>query len=236
MKTIGTLFIGIVFFLFACSTSDSEEITETDLQESPKEIKLYKILSLGDSYTVGEGVCAACSFPEQLRTQLQKREDSIDLVSLDIVATTGWTTADLLQGIERSNLDPTYDLVTLLIGVNNQFQGIPISVYEEEFPTLLQKAIFFAGNQKNKVIVLSIPDYAYTPFLNGDRTTSQEIESYNRFAEDYCNKQNVKFLHVTDITQKGLENPSLVAGDGLHPSEKAYQKFVERLLPLVLNQ
>jgi lysophospholipase L1-like esterase len=127
-------------------------------------------------------------------------------------------------------------LVTLLIGVNNQYQNRPFSLYEDEFPDLLNRAITLAKGDKNNVIVLSIPDYAYTPFGQGSsnpQTISTQIDMYNLFAENYCIQNNVAFFNITDITRQGLENPTLVAGDGLHPSKTAYSKFVERLLPKV---
>ena len=132
-----------------------------------------------------------------------------------------------------------FDLVTLLIGVNNQYQGVPFSVYELQFPQLVDLAITKARGRPNQVIVLSIPDYAYTPF--GQNTfdpssISSEIDAYNSFAREFCQDNNITFLDITDITRQGLDNPELVAADGLHPSEEAYRLFVERLLPIALQK
>jgi lysophospholipase L1-like esterase len=125
-------------------------------------------------------------------------------------------------------------MVTVLIGVNNQYQNKPFSVYEKEFPELVNKAIAFAKGDKANVIVVSIPDYAYTPFGKGTGNQSKismEIDAYNAFAKKYCTDNTIEFIDITDITRQALTNPNLVAQDGLHPSELAYSLFVERILP-----
>ncbi len=132
-----------------------------------------------------------------------------------------------------------YDLVTLLIGVNNQFQNKPFSLYEAEFPILINKAITFAKGDKTNVIVVSIPDYAFTPFGQNrpnPSTISDEIDLYNSFAQNYCEQNGITFINITDITREGLNNPNLVASDGLHPSKLAYSKFVERLRPVAFEK
>jgi lysophospholipase L1-like esterase len=201
----------------------------------------YKILALGDSYTIGEKVCETCPFPEQLKQSLISKSDSTKTFELKIIARTGWTTTDLLSFIDtKQNLANDYDLVTLLIGVNNQYQGKSFSSYETEFPQLIAKAITSAKLIKENVIVISIPDYAYTPFGKGNRkgnnSISVDIEKYNDFAKSYCRYNNITFVNITDISRMGLENPNLVASDGLHPSELAYSKFVERIVPLALEK
>lgn len=194
-------------------------------------------LALGDSYTIGQSVCETCRYPEQLQTNLKTIYPKTDF-SLKIIATTGWTTTNLISAIKTQNPDSNYDLVTLLIGVNNQYQHMDFAVYKKEFPELLNKAIALAkGNYKN-VIVLSIPDYAYTPyaknFPEADKSKiSAEIDQYNAFAESFCITKEVQFISITDITRQGLNNTNLVASDGLHPSESAYKLFVERMLPQV---
>ncbi len=204
---------------------------EEPIQEEAKP-EFYKILSLGDSYTIGTSVCKTCRFPEQLKAKILTQVDSVDL---RIIATNGWTTSSLLNGIKSTTITNDYDFVTLLIGVNNQFQGRPFELYEKEFPELLNKAIRFAKGNKKNVVVLSIPDYAFTPFGRSNEIISKEIDAYNLFAENTSNAQGVRFLNITDITRKGLEQAELVARDALHPSEVAYEKFVERLYPLFLE-
>lgn len=229
MKNIGLLLL-VVFFTVACKSEDDIE-TPTPVT--------YNLLALGDSYTIGQSVCETCRFPAQLKDSLVLRFTARDTFNLKVIAQTGWTTTNLINAIDNQNLSNNYDLVTLLIGVNNQYQGKPFSLYEAEFPELVAKAITFAQGDYNNVIVVSIPDYAFTPFglFNGDsEITSSEIDSYNSFAENYCNQQNITYINITDITRLGLENSNLVASDGLHPSELAYSKFVERILPLALEK
>jgi lysophospholipase L1-like esterase len=189
-------------------------------------------LALGDSYTIGQSVCETCRFPEQLRKKLEISNTNNTYKS-QIIATTGWTTANLISAINAINLAPKYDLVTLLIGVNNQYQNKAFSIYEKEFPELVTKAIVLAKGDKANVIVVSIPDYAFTPFgkQSNPSKISLEIDNYNAFAQKYCLEQNIEFITITDITRQGLINPLLVATDGLHPSELAYTQFVERILP-----
>jgi acyl-CoA thioesterase I len=191
-------------------------------------------LALGDSYTIGQSVCETCRFPEQLKSGLKKSLPN-DSFSLQIIAQTGWTTSNLISAINTSLPSSNFDLVTLLIGVNNQYQNKVFSVYEEEFPALVNRAIGFAKGDKSNLIVVSIPDYAYTPFGQGATNITTAINRYNDFAKLYCMQNNIKFIDITDITRLGLENTNLVASDGLHPSELAYAKFVERILPQAIT-
>lgn len=230
MNRILTIFILILFTAFNCSTNEAPQ---------PEAPKTFKILSLGDSYTIGQSVCETCRFPEQLKDSLVIRYRIQDTFNLKVIAQTGWTTTNLISAISSETITNDYDLVTLLIGVNNQFQGKPFSVYETEFPQLVQTSIAAARGDASKLVVLSIPDYAFTIFgqnFGNPETTSAQIELYNSFAESYCNQEGISFLNITDITQQGLDNPDLIASDNLHPSTLAYSKFVERLLPLALEK
>ena len=141
-----------------------------------------------------------------------------------------------LNAINNENLASNFDLVTLLIGVNNQYQRLPFSTFEKEFSILIDKAILAVQSSKDKLIVISIPDYAFTPFGNGNKTISNDIEKYNNYIKNYCNRKNVTFLNITDITTAGLSDTTLVANDGLHPSTNAYAKFVKRLLPIATQK
>ncbi|WP_426486695.1 SGNH/GDSL hydrolase family protein [Flavobacterium sp. 2] len=237
----------VIFSIFvSCSAdqSDSENTTvppattppTTEVPTTPISSSI-KYLALGDSYTIGQSVCETCRYPEQLKTKLQTIYPETAF-SLKIIAQTGWSTSDLISAINTQNPDSNYDLVTLLIGVNNQYQHQDFSVYEKEFPQLLNKAIALAKGDNKNVIVLSIPDYAYTPFTKNytdenRMKISNELNNYNSFAERYCIAKNVAFISITDITRQGLNNSNLVASDGLHPSETAYKMFVERMLPKV---
>lgn len=194
----------------------------------------YNYLALGDSYTIGASVKRSESFPIQLENRLEQGLDVT--VNPEIIAVTGWRTDNLLDAINRGTQLTSYDLVTLLIGVNNQYQGKPFEVYTQEFPILLERALALAyGNPKN-VVVISIPDYAYTPFGEGRNTDkiSREIDEYNAFAAATALQKGVPFVNITDITRNGLSNPDLVAGDGLHPSAEAYKRFVDELYPVIL--
>lgn len=220
-----------IFCILACDPADDVQTPATTPQN-------YKILALGDSYTIGASVCETCKFPNQLTDSLALIKPDANF-SLKIIAQTGWTTTALINAIANENLTNDYDLVTLLIGVNNQYQNRPFSLYETEFPELVSAAIASVNGDASKLIVVSIPDYAYSPFgqnSGNPATTSSEIDMYNTFAENYCNQQNITFINITDITRQGLDDPSLVASDGLHPSTLAYSKFVERLLPLALEK
>ncbi|RVT79600.1 SGNH/GDSL hydrolase family protein [Flavobacterium sufflavum] len=241
MRTI--LKIVVTFFIFAIITSCSSEnpimqsetnppSTDSSLQ-LPTKSGTINYLALGDSYTIGESVCETCRFPEQLKKALKNLNEQNNF-ALEIIAQTGWTTTNLISAIESKNPSPKYDLVTLLIGVNNQYQNKVFSLYEKEFPELVTKAISLAKGDKNKLIVVSIPDYAYTPFGQGSSnpaTISTEIDRYNTFAKSYCEANAITYVNITDITRQGLSNTSLVASDGLHPSTDAYALFVQRLLP-----
>jgi acyl-CoA thioesterase I len=218
------------YFLLTCSCSQEQTIPYCPI-ENPKQINY---LALGDSYTIGQSVCTTCRFPEQLKTRLQNTYPNNPFL-LQVIAKTGWTTTNLLSEINLVNPSTNFDLVTLLIGVNNQYQNKPFSVYETEFPQLVTKAITLAKGDKANVIVVSIPDYAYTPFGQGAVNISTAIDQYNAFAENYCLANGIAFINITDITRLGLSQPELVANDGLHPSELAYSNFVERLFPKAVN-
>lgn len=220
----------VTLFFVLLSMSCSKENTATPT--NPEPIKIIKYLALGDSYTIGQSVCETCRFPIQLQTKLKGILTVNNVVTTNIIAQTGWTTTNLKSAIASQNPSNDYDLVTLLIGVNNQYQNKPFSLYEQEFPELVSIAIEKAKGIKANIIVVSIPDYAYTPYGNGNATISTQIDSYNAFAENYCIQNNISFVNITDITRLGLSQPNLVATDGLHPSEVAYEKFVERIFPV----
>ena len=233
MKSLHNFAFLISIVLFAgCSTENNKEIINTN------PVVTLKYLALGDSYTIGQSVCETCRFPTQLKDSIQKSLLENTVMQSKVIALTGWTTSDLKSTLIQQNPTNDYDLVTLLIGVNNQYQNRPFSLYEQEFPDLLNRAITIAKGDKNNVIVVSIPDYAFTPFGQGfsnPQNISTQIDLYNLFAENYCAQNNITFVNITDITRQGLENPSLVAGDGLHPSKIAYSLFVERILPIALT-
>ena len=219
--------VGFILFALLVVSCSSDNDSGTEIIQH----KYYKYLALGDSYTIGESVCQTCRFPIQLQDSIKKHITANDTFQTQIIAQTGWTTTNLKTAIATQNPTNDFDLVTLLIGVNNQYQNKPFSVYEQEFPELVSIAIQKAKGDKNNVIVVSIPDYAYTPFGNGNASISSQLDNYNAFAQNYCIVNNITFVNITDITRLGLQQPNLVASDGLHPSTIAYTKFVERILP-----
>jgi lysophospholipase L1-like esterase len=250
MKSILRIFILISIVslnLLSCNIKaeipeiSSYEQTEDPEDEEPEDEEplpiYFKLISLGDSYTIGQSVCEDCRFPAQLRDSLKTYFLEQDNISLEIIAQTGWTTSNLKTAITAAEPSSDFDLVTLLIGVNNQYQNKPFSLYETEFIELINTAITLVGGDASKLIVVSIPDYAYTPFGQNYNPSyiSEQLLQYNNYAETYCNENNLNYVYITDITQQGLTNTELVATDNLHPSELAYTKFVERILPLALE-
>lgn len=225
MRPLLIVFLG---FLFGCSDSEQPEIELIP--------KTYNLLSLGDSYTIGEGVCITCNFPSQLKDSLTNTIDN-SVFELNIIAQTGWTSGNLISAISSSNLEKNYDLVTLLIGVNNQFKGLPFTLFQSEFEMLSNKAISLAGMNASKVIVISIFDYSNTEFGNifaGSDTTA-EITEYNNFIKSYADTNDMIYIDAQNLIFDALEKPELIASDGLHPSEKAYTELIELLLPQVIE-
>ena len=210
-----------------------------DVADEPIEYipRSFKLISLGDSYTIGQSVCEDCRFPVQLRDSLLTYFSEEDSLSLEVIAQTGWTTSNLKSAIATNKPSANFDLVTLLIGVNNQYQNKPFSLYQTEFVELVNTAISLVDEDSSKLIVVSIPDYAYTPFGQNYNPNyiSEQLMLYNTFAQTYCDDNGLNYVYITDITQEGLNNPELVASDNLHPSTLAYTKFVERILPIALN-
>lgn len=192
-------------------------------------------LALGDSYTIGQSVAEQERFPVQLANRL--KADSFDIAEVKIVARTGWTTDELQFGIATADLPHApYDVISLLIGVNNQYRGRSLENYQEEFAELLQKAVQLTGGRADKVIVLSIPDYGVTPFVSSDEDAARiarEIDEFNIAAANICTQQHVFFLNITQISRQAENDASLIASDGLHPSGKMYAKWVDVMLPHV---
>ena len=189
----------------------------------------YSFLALGDSYTIGEGVLLTENFPYQTVQLLRKA--GYDFSPPEIVAKTGWTTDELQAAIDKHTYLTTYDFVTLLIGVNNQYRGRSIENYRSEFESLLKQSINFAGSKTDHVIVISIPDWGVTPFAEGrDRKQiANEIDGYNSINKTISEKYNVNYLYITPGTREAATDPSLVAADGLHPSAKEYKRWAEKL-------
>lgn len=237
MKTI-ILFLFSVSTLAAC-TKKSQPMPETPFTPLPVVTvpinDTLSYLALGDSYTIGQSVPAKESFPYQLTTQLPGKL----ITTPRIIAVTGWTTDDLIYGINASDdvKGKTYDIVTLLIGVNDQYQGMSQTNYRTKFVQLLNTAIKFAGDNRKHVFVLSIPDYGVTPFANGnDSKIGPEIDQFNTINHEETAKANVTYIDITPISKQAANDLTLVAGDGLHPSAKMYTMWVAKLAPEVYKQ
>ena len=187
-------------------------------------------LALGDSYTIGEAVAAHERWPAVLAQRL--RQAGTPLGEPQIVAVTGWTTDELAQGMDAATLAPPYELVTLQIGVNNQYRGRPAEDYRAEFTGLLARAIALAGGRAARVVVASIPDWGVTRFAveqGRDRARiAGELDAYNAIAADACRRAGVRFVDVTGISRR---HPELLADDGLHPSAAQYALWAEAIEP-----
>lgn len=193
-----------------------------------------RYLALGDSYTIGESVDESERWPMQLAEKLKQQGYSTEVT---IIARTGWTTDELWDGIQARDLTPPYDLVSLLIGVNNQYRGRDIEEYREQFVFLLTKAIEYAGGDADKVIVLSIPDWGVTPFAGSheSRKIAEAINQFNEVNKNETEKAGAHYIYITAISREAINDRSLIAGDGLHPSGKMYAEWARLALPVVLQ-
>ena len=195
---------------------------------------MLSFLALGDSYTIGEQVLPAESFPYRAMQLL--RAKGLEIAAPEIIAKTGWTTDELTSALAEIKFLKSFDLVTLLIGVNNQYRGRSADEFADEFEALLKQAIGFAGDQNKNVFVLSIPDWGVTPFAEGrDRgTIAQEIDTYNAVCKEIAGKYQCICIDITTSQRADSENPKMLAADGLHPSGKEYAKWAKRLADAVI--
>ena len=190
-------------------------------------------LALGDSYTIGQGASEAERWPVQLAAQARQR--NVRLQEPTIVARTGWTTAELASAISQAQLATNYDIVTLQIGVNNQYQGQSLATYRSEFRQLLLIAVRLAGNRAGRVVVLSIPDWGQTPFASGQNRAriGAEIDQFNDAARQECRTLAVAYVDITPATRAAAGDPTQFARDGLHYSGAHMQLWVQQALPVV---
>lgn len=195
---------------------------------------MVTFLALGDSYTIGEAVAAVDRWPARLVQRLRQRGVALDEPQL--VAVTGWTTDELAQGMEAATFSPPYDLVTLQIGVNNQYRGRAADEYRESFASLLERAITLAGDHPAHVVVVSIPDWGVTRFAREQgrdgASIASELDGYNAIARDACRSRGVTFVDITGISR---QHPGLTAPDGLHPSAAQYALWTDAIEPAALR-
>lgn len=234
------LYLLIALPLIACRHSVENSFIEPIPPSEPPEMPSSEnidVLALGDSYTKGESVPWAKNFPNQWTDSLKSAGYTV--AGVHIIAQTGWRTDQLISAIANQSGvigDSTFSLVTLCIGVNNQYQNASFDKYKAEFETLLQTAVIRAGGRKDRVVVLSIPDWAYTAYgqnyTGNPGAISSEIDQYNAANKDLSESYGVHYVNITDISRLGISQPALVATDGLHPSVLQYAAWVARLMPV----
>lgn len=237
MNTYNQLFRNIIFVFsiltLGCSTQDSmvkDQIIESEMTDDH-----VSFLALGDSYTIGEVVSESARWPNQLSVLLEANDIEIDQTR--IIAQTGWTTADLINAIESADVSDLKNekLISLLIGVNNQFQNLDFDSFKEEFDQLLDISIGFGG-EANRVFVVSIPDYGVTPFgSNNAEQIGQELDNYNAYMSNKCASRNIPFIDITQISRDLSDAPNSLAPDNLHPSGFQYGKWADKILPVALE-
>lgn len=193
---------------------------------------MLRYLALGDSYTIGEGVTDEDRWPTILVGLLAAR--GIAFGPPHYVAQTAWTTDELSDAIDAAKPAGPFDLVTLLIGVNDQYRARPVSSFEGEFTTLVKRSIAFAGKRPERTIVVSIPDWGATPYAKGrDRDLiGREIAAYNTRAESIARKLGTHWVDVTESSRAMLQEPELAVADGLHPSGEMYRRWASLVLPI----
>ena len=193
-----------------------------------------RYLALGDSYTIGESVAENKRWPNQLAAMLSEQGIQTDVT---IIARTGWTVDELWEGVQANPPDGTYDLVTLLIGVNDQYRGYPLDGYREDFRFMLGKAIEYAGGDPQRVVVLSIPDWGFTPFAATQDTEviGLQIDEFNAVNLEETKSAGAHYVDVTIISRMAMDDFELIASDRLHPSGKMYSMWAEKVFPTVIE-
>jgi lysophospholipase L1-like esterase len=224
------IFLVLILTVGCMSTTpvSTPTLGETDMPS-------LRYLALGDSYTIGEHVSVRDRWPNKLAKLLEAKGLQTEVT---IIARTGWTVDELWEGIQASPPAGAYDLVTLLIGVNDQYRGYPAEWYREKFRFMLEKAVLYAGGHPDKVIVLSIPDWGFTPFAatRGDtEPISQMIDEFNAVNLEETKNVGAHYVDVTIISRMALDDFDLITGDRLHPSGKMYTMWAEKVLPIALE-
>lgn len=193
---------------------------------------MHRLLALGDSYTIGEGVTDSERWPDQLAEMLRVQE--ILIAAPEIVARTAWTTDELSDAIDAFAPQGRYDLVTLLVGVNDQYRARPVRGFASEFAVLLKRARDFAGKRPSRVVAISIPDWGATPFAEGrDRALiGREVDAYNDRARELAVVAGAHWVDITGISRQMQTDRTLVAADGLHPSGELYRRWAAMVLPI----
>jgi len=225
----------IIALLTLCSCGAFAQTTHMNSKDTTAQHALT-YLALGDSYTIGEMVPADQSYPNQAAAILNKKGRHINPPT--IIAKTGWRTDELIQAITNSNLTQKFDIVTLLIGVNNQYQHKDTAIYRTQFVQLLNTSIAFTKNNKHHVFVLSIPDWGVTPFANGrnPERIATEIDAYNHINKEESKKAGVNYINITSLYREIGDDPAYLAEDKLHPSGKMYEKWAKLVANTIEGQ
>jgi lysophospholipase L1-like esterase len=240
-KLINTCLIAVqlILAICACFACGKEKIMDTP----PTTSTTYngttatglQYLGLGDSYTIGQSVQESERFLAQTVKLLASQNVTIKTVKY--IAITGWTTANLIDAITSQDLAPNFDIVTLLIGVNDQYQHLDASDYRTRFTALLNTAVKLAGSRPSRVFVVSIPDYSATPYVyEPDKArVSKEIDAFNAINKEITLANKIAYIDITPGSRDAATDLSLVANDGLHPSGKEYAKWAALLAPVIKN-
>ena len=190
-------------------------------------------LALGDSYTSGTSIAFPVNFPNKLADGIKAVTGKG--ITVKIVAQNAWRTDDLQRGIKRSDLDDTYDLISLLIGVNNQYQGLPLADFEKDFRRLLDTAITYSGKDQNRIFVLSLPNYGYTPYgAEKKEQITTELAMFNALTQSICVELGIDYYNITDISLEAENNSDYRASDNLHPSALQYAAWVSSIIDRVI--
>ena len=196
-----------------------------------------RFLALGDSYTIGEGVATEERWPAQLARRL--RAQGLAIGEPEVIARTGWTTDELATAIDAAAPQPPHALVSLLIGVNNQYRGRPLDEYAAQFGALLATAIAQAGGESGRVVVVSIPDWGTTGFARAEgrdaAAIALAIDAFNAVARDATLGAGAAFVDVTTVSREAGDAPAMLVADALHPSAAQYALWVEEILPAAMR-
>ncbi|MEO1973245.1 MAG: SGNH/GDSL hydrolase family protein [Pirellulaceae bacterium] len=223
--------VGMAIVLLIGCTGDDD--LKTEPAASHPHAAGGRFLALGDSYTIGESVAESDRWPLQLAELLS--EEGIEVGTPTIVARTGWTSGELLDRINTARPTGVFEVVTLQIGVNDQFRGLDESQFARDLDALLDLAIEFSGDDPSRVVVLSIPDWGVTPFAAGHNrdVIASEIDRFNQLKRERVVVRGCQFIDVTSISRQAAADRTLLADDGLHPSAKMYSRWCQLALPAV---
>ena len=192
-------------------------------------------LALGDSYTIGESVPMQDNFPMQTAGLL--REKGWLFEDPKIIAKTGWTSFELLEAIEKEKVTGNFDLVTLLVGVNNQYRGLSPALFANDFCLLVEKALYFSGNHPKSVVILSIPDWGATPYarLHGNKNISSAIQEFNGICKMAAELKGIRFIDVTSDSLLVRTDTTLLAADQLHYTGKMYGIWAKKIVESITS-